>query len=327
MGKQNGDRRPIRTLDLFCSAGGSSWGARLAGAEIVAGFDMCEVAGEAFMRNFPEAWFYEGDLGVIDIVNLTNELGRIDMIIASPECTNHSVAKGSTPRCEASKNTAFYVTQFARAFSPRWVVVENVTNMRNWTRYSDFITQLKSLDYEVTELVLNAEDFGVPQSRRRLFLLCDNERKPSPLVPPSCPPVPASTIIDGNGTYGYSPLRSKTRAAATIERAERAIASVGDQPFLLVYYGTDKAGGWQSLDRPLRTVTTLDRFGFVKRQGSQHVMRMLQVPELKAAMGMPKKFSVKSTSRRRSIRMIGNAVCPPVMREVVKHLVNGGGDT
>jgi len=49
-------------------------------------------------------------------------------------------------------------------------------------------------------------------------------------------------------------------------------------------------------------------------------MRMLQVPELQAAMGMPPKMKLESGTRRDRIKMIGNAVCPPVMKQVVKTL-------
>ena len=63
-------------------------------------------------------------------------------------------------------------------------------------------------------------------------------------------------------------LRSENRAKATIERAERAITALGvRKAFLLVYYGSDAAGGWQRLTAPLRTLTTLDRFAYVKPDG------------------------------------------------------------
>ena len=75
---------------------------------------------------------------------------------------------------------------------------------------------------------------------------------------------------------------------------------------------------------PLRTVTTLDRFAFVKPSRSGHLMRMLQVPELKTAMGMPKRLVIKHYVRRDGVKQTGNAVCPPVMRRVVASLVRGG---
>lgn len=312
----------IRAIDLFCGAGGSSWGAQMAGAEIVAGFDCWNVAGEAFAANFPNAWFYEGRLEDWNPSALAKELGPINLLLASPECTNHSPAKGASPRCEKSKETAFQVIRFAKAIAPRWIIVENVVNMRNWSRYSDFIGKLTSLGYCVSPQVLDSSRFGVPQTRRRLFLLCDRDRQPPRVEPPKHCRVPASRIVDKNGTYAFSPLRRPGRAEATLERASRAIATVGDRSsFIIVYYGSDHSGGWQRMSRPLRTITTLDRFAYVKVKNSEHHMRMLQVPELKAAMGMPQSFSVVTNSRRNSIHLLGNAVCPPVMQYVIRTLV------
>lgn len=313
----------IRAIDLFCGAGGSSWGAKNAGIQIAAGFDCCEVAGRAFMRNHPDSWFYHTRLEDINPYTVSADLGRIDLILASPECTNHSPAKGNSRRCEESKATAFQVVRFARAMEPRWVVVENVANMRQWSRYGDWIRALKRCGYQISEQVLNAVDFGVPQSRRRLFVIGDLHAQPRDIKTVLSEQRVAMGIIDMNGKYNYSPLHAPKRAKATLERASRAIAELGKNvPFLLVYYGSDKAGGWQKLNRSLRTITTIDRFALVKPTKKGHVMRMLQIPELKAAMGYPKCFNVNVGTRRDGIRLLGNGVCAPQMRKVLKSLIN-----
>ena len=316
---------PIRTIDLFCGAGGSSWGTRLAGAQIVAGFDRWDLAGEVYKKNFPKAKFFSGRLEDSDPSQLAKEFGRIDLILASPECTNHSPAKGSQPRCETSRETAFQVTRYAEALQPRWLVIENVVNMRRWDRYEEFIAALKGLGYHVNPQVLKANRFGVPTSRRRLFILCDRERIPGDVEPPkNVKAKTARKIVDLNGNYRWSPLRTPRRAKATLARAERAFAVVGKKkPFLIVYYGSDHAGGWQSLDKPLRTITTVDRFAAVRPCNGGHEMRMLQVPELKAAMSFPKRFKFPQGTRREQIHMIGNAVCPKVMAGVVRALTAG----
>ena len=314
---------PVRALDLFCGAGGSSWGARDAGVEIVAAFDLWPLAGEAHDTNFPEAEFIPGRLEDHDVEALVKRLGSIDLILASPECTNHSPAKGNKPRCEESKGTAFQVARFAEAFKPRWLVIENVVNMRKWTRFAEFKTALENLGYKLQEQVLNAAQFGVAQSRRRLFLLADREQTPSKVIPRKAEPRKIADLVDLDGSYRWTPLRQPNRAKATLERAERGIAAVGEtKPFLLVYYGSDGCGGWQRMNRPLRTITTVDRFAVVKPDAQHgHVMRMLQVPELKAAMGMPPKMKLESGTRRDRIKMIGNAVCPPVMKQVIQGLI------
>ncbi len=136
----------------------------------------------------------------------------------------------------------------------------------------------------------------------------------------------AGDVINKDGTYRTSPLWTGNRAEATLTRARRAIAKLGaGRPFLLVYYGSDGAGGWQRLNVPLRTVTTLDRFAYVRRNGARvYEMRMLQVPELKRAMGFPKAFKLLHGARRDRIHLLGNAVSPPVMRAVVSALTRIG---
>jgi DNA (cytosine-5)-methyltransferase 1 len=314
--------KTVRALDLFCGAGGSSWGAREAGVEIVAAFDLWPLAGEVHDANFPEAEFIHGRLEQLDVGALVKRLGPINLILASPECTNHSPAKGNKPRCELSKETAFQVVRFAEAFKPRWVVVENVVNMRRWTRYTEFKSALEKLGYNLCEQVLNSAHFGVPQSRRRLFLVADRQQIPTKVKPRKTEPKKISAIVDLNGSYCWTPLHQPNRAKATLEKAERGFAALGKiQPFLLVYYGSDGGGGWQRLNRPLRTITTVDRFALVKPDPTHgHVMRMLQVPELQAAMGMPPKMKFESGTRRDRIKMIGNAVCPPVMRHIIRTL-------
>jgi DNA (cytosine-5)-methyltransferase 1 len=314
----------IKAIDLFCGAGGSSWGAFKARVDVVAAFDRWDLAAKTHKINFPETKFFGGKLENRNLTKLKRKLGRIDLILSSPECTSHSPARGNRTPCQESKDTAFQVIRFANAFKPRWIVIENVVSMRRWSRYWEFKSQLEELGYHITEQVLNAADFGVPQSRRRLFILCDRKRKPGPTARPAGKRrLPARLFINLNGSYRWSPLVTQKRAKATLERANKAIAALGKKKsFLLVYYGSDHAGGWQRMSSPLRTITTLDRFAVVKSRKGVHLMRMLQVPELQAAMGMDK-MQFPYGSRRDRIKMLGNAVCPPVMKEVVRSLVGG----
>lgn len=313
----------LRVFDLFCGAGGSSLGAQLAGGTVVGGVDHDSVALQTYADNFAQARVYPGAAEDLDLDTITAEIGEVDLLVASPECTSHTHAKGNTVPSEKSRNTAFQVVRYAAALKPRWVILENVVNMAPWSRYGDLIEGLEGLNYSVSEVRLNAADFGVPQRRRRLFLLCDNAASPPKSVhPPSVAKRPtARSVVNLNGAYSWSSLRTARRAMNTLLRADRAVANLGpNTPFLLVYYGTDKAGGWQRLDVPLRTVTTLDRFAVVKPSQDGHVMRMLQVPELKTAMGFAPHFRFLCGTRRDQVRLLGNAVCPPVMEAVVRLL-------
>jgi len=84
----------LRAIDLFCGAGGSSYGARNAGIEIVAGFDIWEPAVKTYQVNFPQAEAVEADIRELSPKSVQDRIGNTDLILASPECTNHSKAKG-----------------------------------------------------------------------------------------------------------------------------------------------------------------------------------------------------------------------------------------
>lgn len=311
----------LRTLDLFSGAGGSSWGAKGAGADIVCGVDGWDIAARTYESNFGPCkgrhLMLDDDAGP----ELLGNLGRINLLLASPECTNHTCAKGARTRSEASKKTANYVLNFAADLKPRWIVLENVIQMRNWHGYDPLIEKLENLGYGVTPQLLNAQDFGVPQSRRRLFLLCEKGKKPGLVPIPKRIVKTVQSIIDWDGGWQSTPLDNGKRAEATLARAATGIANVGRQPFLIVYYGSDGSGGWQPLDRPLRTLTTLDRFGLVTWKGRTPMLRMLQVPELKRAMGFSDAFQLDHGVRRDRIKLLGNGVCPPVMKAIVKSLI------
>ncbi|WP_119392810.1 DNA cytosine methyltransferase [Taklimakanibacter lacteus] len=313
-----------RTLDIFSGGGGGSYGARNAGAKIVCGIDLCEVATATYEENFPEAITITKALEHINPRKLHDSIGDIDLLLASPECTNHTCAKGSAPRSEKSRATAMQALRFAREFRPRWLILENVVHMRPWSRYGELKQALKDIGYHLTEFVLDASHFGVPQRRRRLFLVCDLEGPVTAIKRPRRKRRIVSDILDPPGTWETTQLFSPRRAKPTLERAERAFAEVGKGvSFLLVYYGTDGGGGWQRLDCPLRTITTIDRFALVEPGDDGHQMRMLQVPELKRAMGFRTDFLLNHGTRRENIKILGNGVCPPVMEAIVKTITSG----
>jgi DNA (cytosine-5)-methyltransferase 1 len=314
---------PVKVMDMFCGAGGSSAGARAAGAKVLYGIDAWDLAAETFGDNFRTARVEIRELVDNSRPSRMLERGDIDLLLASPECTNHSPARGAKPRSEKSLRTSNYVVNFARRLSPRWIILENVVQLQQWRGFESLIDDLRRLGYKVHPQVLDAADFGVPQTRRRLYILCDRERTPDPVRPRTRRQRTAEEAIRLDGPWPSRPLHLPERARPTLQRAERAIAALGRRvPFLIVYYGTDGAGGWQSLDRPLRTLTTLDRFGLVTWEGNQPMLRMLQVKELRAAMGFSGDYLLKHGSRRDQIKMLGNGVCPPVMKAVVESLTS-----
>ena len=311
----------IRTFDMFCGAGGSSLGARAAGARIMGGVDLWTPATDSFKLNFQSASVFNKDLRELNPAAVVKKTGKIDLLLSSPECTHHTCARGSKPQSEESKETALQVIRYAKVMKPRWIVLENVVHMRPWARYPELKEKIAALGYHLREQVLDASDFGVPQKRRRLFLLADSKVMPTAIKALASTASTARSILDPDGAWPMTRLRLPTRAKGTLERADRAIAKLGETAsFLIVYYGSDGSGGWQSLDVPLRTVTTVDRFALVRPSPDGHLMRMLQTSEIRKAMGFPDDYIFPAVTRRDRVKLMGNAVSPPVMAAIVQSL-------
>jgi DNA (cytosine-5)-methyltransferase 1 len=318
----------IRAIDLFCGGGGSSWGATDAGVEMVGAVDAWDLATATYKDNFPTASqnVITTRLGDDSDPSIFANLGEVDLILASPECTNHSIARGARERCADSQRSGWFIMNFIEELAPRWIVLENVLGMRRWDGFADLIAELRSKGYNLRMQSLDAASFGVPQNRRRLFIMGDKLTRPPAIIPSwKRTPVPASYIIDRLGPWKSMPLYKSGRAEATLRRAELAIKELGrGKDFLIVYYGSDRVGGWQTLDRPLRTLTTLDRFGLVQWKEREPTLRMLQVPELRKAMGLPVTFELNHGTRRDKVRLLGNGVAAPVMQAVVASLTEAG---
>jgi DNA (cytosine-5)-methyltransferase 1 len=305
-------------VDLFCGGGFGARGAVSAGGQPLFAVDLWDVATTTYKKNFPKAQVITAK---VEEVNPASVKARVDLLLTSPECTNHTHARGARPKNEESRDTAMSSLDWIDALKPRWIVMENVPNMKAWPRYQELKGELRGLGYDAHETVLCASQFGVPQRRRRLFITAVRGGEAPKILVPNRKRLGASAILDPTGTWPESMLYTPNRADRTLRYAEAAMAELGQkESFLVVYYGSDKGGGWQSLDEPLRTVTTLDRFGLVRHTPKGWKIRMLQPPELAKAMGVPKKHVFPTGTRRDKVKLCGNGICSPVMNAILRQL-------
>ncbi|MEN8819697.1 MAG: DNA cytosine methyltransferase [Abyssibacter sp.] len=316
-------------VDLFCGAGLGARGAVRGGGTPLLGLDVWDLATKTYKANFPEAEVLTDRIEDSAPEQLGQKF-RPDVLLTSPECTSHSIARGAKPGSEASRETAIGIVPWVEAMNPRWVIVENVNRMKRWDRHDELVRTIEGLGYEVSDLYLNSADFGSAQARKRMFLVCDRERtkvsRDKLLEFVDSSPQMARDIINWDAGYKTAPLYKPGRAVATMERAERAIAALGrGKPFIIVYYGSDYAGGWQTLDAPLRTVTTIDRFGLVTWPGGTPHLRMLQPDELLEAMGGGKEHSLPYGNRRDKVKLCGNGVCSDVMTAIFRWIGSAQG--
>lgn len=309
-------------MDLFCGGGFGARGAVRGGGTPLLALDAWDVATQTYKANFPSAEVITDLVENADVEGL-GERFKPDVLLTSPECTSHSIARGAKEGKESSRETAMGIVRWIKAMQPRWVIVENVNRMKKWTRHNELVGTIEGLGYTVSDLFLNSADFGSAQARKRMFLVCDREgstvSRDQLIAITDTDRLSAADIIDWEGDYRWTKLYSPGRAKATLERAERAIEALGRRrPFIIVYYGSDYAGGWQTLDAPLRTVTTVDRFGLVDWEKNTPYIRMLQPNELLRAMGGGADHSLPHGNRREKVKLCGNGVCSEVVTAIFK---------
>jgi len=294
----------VRAIDLFAGAGGFTEGATQAGASVLFAANHWQEAVNIHAINHPETQHACQDLHQID----WRKVPAHDLLLASPACQGHSRARGKDkPYHDALRSTAWAVTTGLEVHRPKAFVVENVPEFTRWELFRVWLFSLECLGYKVTTQVLNAADFGVPQSRERLFVVGSLEKKIA-VVSPGLPHVPARSIIDWT-VGGWSPVEAEGRAANTLTRYRNGRDAHGSE-FLLAYYGSENGG--RSLDRPIGTLTTRDRYAVVR--GDR--FRMLTADEVRRGMGFPDGYRLP-TAKTHAVKMLGNAVPPPLARGVV----------
>jgi DNA (cytosine-5)-methyltransferase 1 len=158
----------MRTIDLFSGCGGMSLGFQNAGFEVVAAYDHWKPALETYRKNFAHP-AYQVDLGTLE--DFTDLIAFApEVIIGGPPCQDFSSAgKRDTNLGRADLTVQF--AQIINAVAPRWFVMENVELALKSRAYRQAVELLEVAGYGLTQVVLDASLCGVPQRRKRLFLI------------------------------------------------------------------------------------------------------------------------------------------------------------
>lgn len=177
------------TVDLFCGAGGLTLGFSWAGFSALAANDFFREAGETFQINNPEVEFVPGDITSTvvqdNIMAAIDKAGGVDIVIGGPPCQGFSNAGYrmiDDPRNSLYKN---FVSIVKRA-NPKIFIMENVEgimSINNGKTFEEIKDTFKSLGYLVEGRKLLAVEFGVPQKRKRVFIIGSKIGDPSLLFP------------------------------------------------------------------------------------------------------------------------------------------------
>lgn len=278
--------RKMLVADLLCGAGGSSTGAKRALNEM--GLEMelvCvnhwPVAIDTHQRNMPEARHYVQDIATVRPHILVPE-GYLDLLMASPTCTHHSVARGGKPTSDQQRSDPWHIVTWLTELRVKRIIIENVWEFIGWgpvdartgkpikSRKGEYFhawtETLRRLGFDLEWRKLNAADYGDATTRQRFILMGRSDGRkihwPMPThkkqggksvdLFDTKPWRPAREIIDwkikGKSIFN----RKKDLAPKTLARIYAGAVKFGwPEPYLVILRNHMSA---QGIDQPLPTI-------------------------------------------------------------------------
>lgn len=266
-------------IDLFAGAGGTSTGLAMAAERLglkirLTAINHWRTAIETHSQNHPWADHVEAVLEENTNPRKLVPMGSIDGLVASPECTEHSIAKGDKEIDDQRRASAMAVLRFVECLQPKRVLIENVRQFREWgpihpvTKkkiksrtgeiYRSYIAMLRAFGYTVEERIVNCADYGDPTTRHRLFIMATlGARRPAWPFPTH----DAATWRTASGIVNLDDMgpsifaRKPALVPRTMERIFYGLekfCSKELRPFIVVLRNNQSA---VSLDSPVPTIT------------------------------------------------------------------------
>ncbi|TFG30920.1 DNA cytosine methyltransferase [Candidatus Thorarchaeota archaeon] len=186
-----------RSVDLFCGAGGLSEGLVQAGHKILIACDWNANMCESYVRNHQHTKVIQVNMNdsehIVDLIDLVeSELrGRtLNLLAGGPPCQGFSTA-GKWQPSDIRNSLLFQTLDIIQHFRPNTVLLENVPGIRSLQKgliLEKFVNALQSYGYFTDIILLKAEEYGVPQLRRRVFIIANTDgyhfSKPTGLLAP-----------------------------------------------------------------------------------------------------------------------------------------------
>lgn len=175
----------LTAIDLFCGAGGLSAGLEMAGFRVLAGVDLFEAAGETFEATHPHATFIGKPIEEVTIEELMDvtglRRGELTILAGGPPCQAYSVYNHQRGMHDSRATLFREYLRIVDGLQPEWIVMENVMgiySIAGGAAVRAIKDELNALGYNVQEKVLKAEEYGVPQERRRVVFIGNRVGEP-----------------------------------------------------------------------------------------------------------------------------------------------------
>lgn len=304
-------------IDLFCGAGGFSVGFENEGYTIVGAADVNEDFLSTYRENAPEeTTVVQGDLFELTPEELQEQFGvsAVPIVIGGPPCKGFSIA-GERNEDDERNQLVFEFWDHAFAYDPEVIVMENVPGILSMDVLPDVETLCEEHGYTVSYKTLNAADYGVPQSRERVFTVAVKEDSsasfefPSPTV--DTPRTVEEAIVDADltGLPNHESTLTNHQQSTVEDLAE---LDFGESRY------DNYSESWKRLypDEPAPTIKENHGAPFVHpfedRVGTVRECAILQ--------SFPNDFKFVG-SKSNQLKTVGNAV-PPGLAQAVARSIN-----
>ncbi len=340
-------RRKLQAIDFFCGAGGLTRGLLDAGVNVILGIDADDSCKETYTKNNKPSQFLCADISSLKAGALKPYLKGVpanDLLFAAcAPCQPFARLNKTRPK----GRDAFLLADFARFvrhYKPKFVFLENVpeiARIKGGSTLARFRRLLLSLRYNVSEGVVDAKHYGVPQSRRRYVLLA--ARRLSISIPEPTHGAgrnPFRTVEDAIGHFppvsqGKAHKKVKNHIAAplsplNLERLRATPKNGGDRrswPAHLVlkcheqHDGHTDIYGRMAWNKPAPTLTCQCNSLSNGRYGHPEQNRAITLREAAALQSFRDSYVFYDTMTSYIARKIGNAVPVRLARAVGRHFL------
>lgn len=290
-------------IDLFAGCGGLSLGFERAGWNVFRAYEMWKPAVEVYNRNLS---------GTCELVKLDKQFvfPPAQLVIGGPPCQPFSVTGNQAGKADERDGFDIFFRALLTA-KPRYALFENVPNLaRSHKRYFEtLVNRCEGLGYTVSHKILKSSDFGVPQTRSRLFVVLHQGDFQFP-SPRTIVPV---TVGDVLGKSSFS-------SASGVAHPDLVLTPAQDK-YIAKYEAASHCTHPRDLcpTRPARTLTCRNLHGctsdMIRLKLDNGKRRQLTVPEACVLSSFPPNFFEQET-RGNAMKCIGNAV-PPLLAQAL----------
>lgn len=181
--------KKLKVLDTFAGAGGFSLGFEMAGCRVVGAIETDAWATETFAFNHPDALVIKTNIEDLTDEQILESFGDIkpDIILGGPPCQGYSICNKKNGDPKDPRNTLFeQFVRVGRVLKPQIMIMENVPNLvKARTNSKELVLdiikrELEGLGYHVYSTILEAVNYGVPQIRKRLFVIASLSKLENP---------------------------------------------------------------------------------------------------------------------------------------------------